>query len=122
MQRVCQVIILVLDRKGRVGLKKVFSHAALAADLTSMRESFRHHGPFSLSWKSTEATAELEAAAARLTALRTREATLAKAAADLGDDSLFQRPPGLAQAEADVEAVSKVWQVQGRWEILQVFS
>jgi len=109
------------ERRRAENLKDLEADAvALNSELAIARETFRRHGPFSLSWKSGEATAELRSTGERLAAFRARESALIAAAVELGDESLFTKPAGLNEAEIEVKDVTEVWEVQGRWEELQV--
>ena len=86
-------------------------------DLEELRASFSSHGPFTLSWKSHEALADLDVVLGKTADLGAREKAILEAAAALD----FERAPssGLVQFEKRVRTVYVIWEVEGEWEHFQ---
>ena len=91
--------------------------AGFEADLDGLKANFAEHGPFTLSWKSREALAELEVVLGKAAELRSREGAMREDAAALG----MERAPSAALVafERRVRQVCVVWEVEGEWEAFQ---
>ena len=91
--------------------------AGFEADLDGLKANFAAHGPFTLSWKSREALAELELVLGKAADLRSREGAMREEAAALG----MERAPSAALVafERRVRQVCVVWEVEGEWEAFQ---
>ena len=87
------------------------------SDLDDLRTNFSTHGPFTLSWKSHEALAELDLVLGKTAELRGRE----KAILEEADALEMGRVPSAALVgfESRVRKVYVIWEVEGEWEDFQ---
>ncbi len=87
------------------------------AELDDLRRNFSTHGPFTLSWKSHEALADLDVLLKKVDKLKETEQAILSEAAQLE----VERYPSteLVAFEARVRGVYVVWEVAGEWESFQ---
>lgn len=91
--------------------------ARFEGDLGDLRTNFSANGPFTLSWKSHEALAELDLVLGKTAELRGRERAILQEAAALE----IERKPSAALVgfESRVRKVYVIWEVEGEWEDFQ---
>ena len=87
------------------------------SDLGDLRTNFSTHGPFTLSWKSHEALAELDLVLGKTAELREREKVILAEAAAL--EMGREHSAALVGFERRVRQVYVIWEVEGEWENFQ---
>ncbi len=85
--------------------------------LESLRANFSSHGPFSLSWKSLEALAELQSVLAKIKVLQEEEDKICSHSTELDHD--YCKSELLESFRKEVMNICTVWEVQGEWEAFQ---